>query len=122
MTRYAEPDDGWLEPGWDQDIARRCVTVLSAAIDRDAESVARDIAYVGETYGHRGVYSMCNAFGEAIKRLGFDDGVAILESDDLLGQFFLVPTFLDIRAAIPMTCPRARSGGICSPPASWWRT
>jgi hypothetical protein len=49
-------------------ISDRTLTVIEAAINKDADAVGDAVADVGEKYGHSGVYAMCVGLAEAVRR------------------------------------------------------
>lgn len=54
-------------------IFNQFAVILSAAMDRDSAQVADAIGETGLTYGHEGVYAVCCALAETVRKLGFPD-------------------------------------------------
>lgn len=62
-----------------KDIFDHTMRAFLAAIDLDADTVAGAVEYVGQTYGHKGVYSMCVAMASAVEQMVFPPGEATVD-------------------------------------------
>ena len=53
------------------ELTNRCVTILAAAIDRDADAAGREITQIAETSGDAGVFCVATAVAEAVRRSAY---------------------------------------------------